>query len=563
MTVPPRRHRGSQFVTALRGEAVWSAMEQRKRDLALFERLQRRRWMVILVSLGLIAAAKTAGFVAAPLNHLVWVASVALGWSVAYEGLRRRGWYAWYHIYVSAAWDVLLVSSAVFLAGQGGLVIFYVLALAPYLLEVDRPAGAVVVVVSPFAYLATRVLHARWYDAASGVRTLGDLPPQAFLDALLFVVVGLAMLRGPTALAARIRATRGLMAAAETGDLSVRTQASEPDELGYLERSFNEMLAETGRTVSTVQRESDEVAAHSEELAASASQFADASDSASKAAARLSTQLSEQDRLAEASGARAGEAAAESAALHEKASGMADQARQLVRVAETNRERIARAGTALVEIGEQVHEGAAAVSALSPLSESIGKLASAISRVARQTNLLALNASIEAARAGEHGRGFAVVAAEVRKLAREAGEAARQVGVAAGEIRVAIGAAVDTMGSGEAKVRDVGAVAAEADGALAEMLHGVAALATLVDEASATTAGQAHAMEALTDAMHRMRDLSAASAAESVAAAQAADAQTTGAETLTATARELAQLAERMRSAISRFTVNARPGERA
>lgn len=545
------------FLTTVRGEHG-SAEEQRQRDLALFARLQRRRWQIIVASLGLLSAAKAVGFVEAPYSHIAIVAALGLAWSVAYEALRRRGWYAWYHIYVSAAWDVLLVSSAVFLAGQGGLVIFYILALAPYLLEADRPVGAIVVLVTPFAYVTTRALHSLAYEHAVGVRALLDLPPLVYLDALLFIVVGLTMLKGPTALAARIRGTRGLMARTEGGDLSVRADADAPDELGYMERSFNAMLGETGRTIAVVQRESDEVAAHSEELAASASQFAEMSEAASRAAARLSEHLRDQDRLAEDSGSRAGDAARESAVLQTTATGMADRARSLVHAAEVNRDRIGRAGSTLVEIGEQVRGSAAVVGALSPLSEGIGTLAAAIARVARQTNMLALNASIEAARAGEHGRGFAVVAAEVRKLAREAGEAARQVGTSAGEIRQAVASAVDSMATGEQLVRDVGGVAAEADGALRDMLEGIASLAALVDEAATTSARQAHAMQSLADAMRRMQHLTAESAAESSASAQAAGAQTAGAEALSSTAKDLAALAERMRTAVARFAVEGR-----
>ena len=57
-----------------------------------------------------------------------------------------------------------------------------------------------------------------------------------------------------------------------------------------------------------------------------------------------------------------------------------------------------------------------------------------------------------------------------------------------------------------------------------------------------------------------MQDLSAASATESAAAAEAAELQTTGAATLDQTARQLAGLAERMRAAATRFTVSQPSG---
>src|SRR5256886_10252334 len=55
--------------------------------------------------------------------------------------------------------------------------------------------------------------------------------------------------------------------------LAVRAAAQESDELGFLEKSFNKMIEEIGGTISTVQREADEVAAFAEELAASAEEL--------------------------------------------------------------------------------------------------------------------------------------------------------------------------------------------------------------------------------------------------------------------------------------------------
>src|SRR2546428_10938741 len=80
----------------------------------------------------------------------------------------------------------------------------------------------------------------------------------------------MALKRIPATLIARIRHARSVMGEAERGYLAVRAPAGESDELGFLERSFNRMIEEIGGTISTVQREADEVAALAEQLAASA-----------------------------------------------------------------------------------------------------------------------------------------------------------------------------------------------------------------------------------------------------------------------------------------------------
>ena len=75
----------------------------------------------------------------------------------------------------------------------------------------------------------------------------------------------------------------------------------------------------------------------------------------------------------------------------------------------------------------QANETNEIVSGLAAAAQKIGDVVKLINNIADQTNLLALNATIEAARAGEAGRGFAVVASEVKSLATQTAKATDEI----------------------------------------------------------------------------------------------------------------------------------------
>ena len=105
--------------------------------------------------------------------------------------------------------------------------------------------------------------------------------------------------------------------------------------------------------------------------------------------------------------------------------------------------------TSIHDISQSIHETNIlvddAVSKAQHTDEVVRKLGEASTRItevvglindlAAQTNLLALNAAIEAARAGDAGRGFAVVADEVKKLATHTTQATVDIGAQVHEIQ--------------------------------------------------------------------------------------------------------------------------------
>ena len=536
----------------MRGWTDDAGYEQRLKDLETFARSHRRRWGLIAVGALLALIGSFAGTVPTPAGTIVLGAGAFAALNVLIGVIHERGWYRWWLIYAFALLDVVWVAVLVVWFGHGGLVAAFFIAVLPYAFEQARGVGDFLVLTASIAYLAACYVHGRLYPHTPGLDT------GACLETVAFILVAVGLTRIPATLIARIRLARNVMGEAEQGFLAVRAAATESDELGFLEQSFNRMLDEIGTTISTVQREADEVAAFAEQLAASAEQIHATSEAVTHTTQELAGDLARQRGLAEGARGESAKASDQAGALRTRAEMMQVDARRLVATAERGRERVARAGQTLRTVGEEVRATAATVAGLSGMSDRIGGFAQAIARIARQTHLLALNAAIEAARAEEHGEGFAVVADEVRTLAAEAARSAREVAELVTELRVGIDAAARAMQTGEAQVRDIGAIAAEADGALLELHQGVQLVGDLVNATAEVSRSQAARLAELARSLQQVAAIASSSSDRADGAAVSTRSQITSMSDLTATSQQLAQLAERLRASIARFSVMRR-----
>ena len=525
-----------------------AGLEQRLKDVEAVGRAQQRRWVIIGAGLVLGLLGWIAGAVRAEPTNIVLIAGGAAVVNALLGMIGERGWYRWWLIYALALLDALLVGGLVVWFGHGGFVAAFFIAVLPYAFDQGQKVGDFLVLISALVYLGASQLHRVLYGGDAG----GAI---TYVETVVFIAVAMALKRIPATLVERVRRARGVMGVAERGQLTVRAPAAESDELGFLEKSFNRMLEQIGATILVVQREADEGAAFAEQLAASAEELHATSDAVTHTAQGLATELGRQRAMADGARGESAKAAEQAESLRARAELMQVDAGRLVAAAERGRERVARASHTLRTVGEEVRATAATVSGLSGMSDRIGVFAQTIARIARQTHLLALNAAIEAARAEEHGEGFAVVADEVRTLAAEAGRSARDVAELVSDLRVGIEAAARAMQSGEANVRDIGAVATEADGALQELHHGVQLIGDLVNATAQVSRSQAQRLAELAHSLEQVATISAAASQTADGTAAATQAQIASMGDLTTTSQQLAQLAERLRGSIARFSV--------
>jgi methyl-accepting chemotaxis protein len=286
----------------------------------------------------------------------------------------------------------------------------------------------------------------------------------------------------------RATITRPLAAARDAavriadGDLTVRIERRQDDEIGLLLDAMNGISSKLSTVVGQVREGAEQIASASNEISTGNLDLCARTEQQAGSLATTSGSMSE---------------------LTETVRQNAEHARQANTLAVTASNIAQKGGSMVAQVVETMES-------INQSSRKISDITGVIDGIAFQTNILALNAAVEAARAGEQGRGFAVVASEVRNLAQRSAAAAR-------EIKTLIAASSSEVDAGRELVSKAGAT-------MTEVLASVERVTTIMADITAASQEQSSGIEQVNRAIGEMDETTQHNAAlveQASAAAQA------------------------------------------
>ena len=313
----------------------------------------------------------------------------------------------------------------------------------------------------------------------------------------------------------------------QQGNLSVRNEVDTEDELGYLANAFNMMLDTLEQLVCRIRDAGLQIVSSSAQILTASQQHAAAATEQSGQIAEISSAI---DELT-ASARQVSQAASEVSTVSSSA----------VKNAEDSSQSVIDTISSMSNIKDSVTEMAKRTEVLKKKSRKITGILDLLDDITEQTNLLALNAAIESAKAGEAGKGFAVVADEIRKLADSSRKATKNIGELIEEIQ---NDTQDTVTDVEKNIRLVeqgSGLAGRAGESIKDIIASIEESAASVKQIAFSAQQQTSGTEQVSDSMVEIN----VSLKETMA----------GTEQSMQAARELAAMAEQLKSGIAMFKV--------
>jgi methyl-accepting chemotaxis protein len=336
-------------------------------------------------------------------------------------------------------------------------------------------------------------------------------------------------------------------------DLVRNLPAKENNEIGQIASALDLMHTNIRNLMLKISDTTSYVASASEELSASASQSAKASEMVANSCTAVAQSCSGQI-TAVASASNETKSFVDNMQEFQDAIGKTTEMIQTTNEAATKGAADMTNATNMMEsIKDSVESTASVVEALGEQLKNIDTFVDTIAEIASQTNLLSLNASIEAARAGEMGKGFAVVASEISKLADQSNEAASKITELIEEIMKNSDEAVSAMRQGAQSVVDGTQTVNEAGNTFSNIVEMVYSISEQSERMSEIVGHLSEGTETIAGNIQKIEDMSADVADETQNVSAASQQQTASSQEVAEASDKLASNAQELQDFVSKF----------
>ena len=342
----------------------------------------------------------------------------------------------------------------------------------------------------------------------------------------------------------------------ETDEIAeVRKLVTHNNEIGAISEALDLMHSNIRNLMLQISDTTSSVAAASEELSASATQSAEASEMVATSCTNVATSCSGQINAVTGASNETDSFVTNMENFKEAINRSGDMIKATNEAAINGASDMTNATEMMNTIRESVENTANVVEDLGESLKSIDEFVVTVAEIASQTNLLSLNASIEAARAGEMGKGFAVVASEISKLADESNQAAQKINELIAGIMKNSQEAVTAMRQGAEEVVNGSDLVNEAG----ETFNNIVNMVNSISEESNTMSSIVDQLSGGTDTIakniHEIEQMSIAVADETSNVSAASEQQTASSYEVAQASDRLAGNAQELQDFVARFSL--------
>ena len=342
----------------------------------------------------------------------------------------------------------------------------------------------------------------------------------------------------------------------ETDELAeVRKLVTHNNEIGAISEALDLMHSNIRNLMLQISDTTSSVAAASEELSASATQSAEASEMVATSCTNVATSCSGQINAVTGASNETDSFVINMENFKEAINRSGDMIKATNEAAINGAADMTNATEMMNTIRESVENTANVVEDLGESLKSIDEFVVTVAEIASQTNLLSLNASIEAARAGEMGKGFAVVASEISKLADESNQAAQKINELIAGIMKNSQEAVTAMRQGAEEVVNGSELVNEAGGTFNNIVNMVNSISEESNTMSAIVEQLSGGTDTIAKNIHEIEQMSIAVADETSNVSAASEQQTASSYEVAQASDRLAGNAQELQDFVARFSL--------